>query len=502
MASDGEEAAGTGTGSDEMGRTGGGHARGARVRATMKASVRRPRNGAIRSMVPLPEDFAPFPILAPSVTDGTGGRTDGSEERMMGKARGAVSQGWHPCEVIRPLTVTPGVCQLHDGGLCFLRPAPLPSLPSTLRSRRRRRAGPLQSFPSTLIPLPSILALFPRRYQQQDAIALELFLEDHTSLFLNFHTQAAALSVSKHVQNHHPPVLAPRLNLSPRRLLVHAKTAHGHSLTQAWVRREISNFEYLACVNAAAGRTHNDLSQYPVFPWILADYTSEVLNLNDPHTFRDLKWPMGAQTETARQRLQDRYAALREGYGEACFAGDSGSSLPPFHHGSHYSNAAFVLWYLLRLEPFTSLHREFHSGHFDLPDRQFRSLRTAYQGCVTNPNDVKELIPEFFCLPEFLSNVNRVSLGRTQSGDEVGDVELPPWAHGSVDDFVRMHREALESEFVSAHLHHWIDLVFGYKQRPPFLPSPSSSSSTLSAALRPRREGETPPPRARCGRLQ
>jgi hypothetical protein len=28
--------------------------------------------------------------------------------------------------------------------------------------------------------------------------------------------------------------------------------------------------------------------QYPVFPWIIADYQSEVLNLDDPSTYRDL----------------------------------------------------------------------------------------------------------------------------------------------------------------------------------------------------------------------
>ena len=33
---------------------------------------------------------------------------------------------------------------------------------------------------------------------------------------------------------------------------------------QKWVLREISNFEYLMQLNTIAGRTYNDLSQYPV----------------------------------------------------------------------------------------------------------------------------------------------------------------------------------------------------------------------------------------------
>lgn len=44
------------------------------------------------------------------------------------------------------------------------------------------------------------------------------------------------------------------------------------------------------------------------------------------------------------------------------------------------------------------------------------------------------------------------------------DVRLPPWAKDAYD-FVRIHRLALESEQVSRNLHHWIDLVFGFKQR-------------------------------------
>jgi hypothetical protein len=42
-----------------------------------------------------------------------------------------------------------------------------------------------------------------------------------------------------------------------------------------------------------AGRTYNDLSQYPVFPWIIADYISEELDLTSPSTFRDLSKPIG-----------------------------------------------------------------------------------------------------------------------------------------------------------------------------------------------------------------
>lgn len=48
---------------------------------------------------------------------------------------------------------------------------------------------------------------------------------------------------------------------------------------------------------------------------------------------------------------------------------------------------------------------------------------------------------------------------------KVGDVFLPPWAKGSAREFIRKHREALESDFVSENLHHWIDLIFGYRQR-------------------------------------
>lgn len=51
-------------------------------------------------------------------------------------------------------------------------------------------------------------------------------------------------------------------------------------------------------------------------------------------------------------------------------------------------------------------------GHFDLADRMFHSVREAwYSASKHNMADVKELIPEFFYLPEFLFNSNNFDLG-------------------------------------------------------------------------------------------
>ena len=125
-----------------------------------------------------------------------------------------------------------------------------------------------------------------------------------------------------------------------------------------------------------------------------------------------------------------------------------------------------VLHYLVRVEPFTSLHIDLQSGRFDVADRQFHSIPQTWKSLYDNVNDVKELIPEFFFFPEFLVNMNHFDLGKLQGGKKshVHDVALPKWA-SNPDDFIRKHRMALESDYVSENLHHWIDLIFGFKQK-------------------------------------
>lgn len=54
------------------------------------------------------------------------------------------------------------------------------------------------------------------------------------------------------------------------------------NMTKLWQEHAVSNYDYLMFVNSAADRTSYDLTQYPVFPWVLADYTSSVLDLESP----------------------------------------------------------------------------------------------------------------------------------------------------------------------------------------------------------------------------
>jgi len=45
-----------------------------------------------------------------------------------------------------------------------------------------------------------------------------------------------------------------------------------------WVNGFISNFEYLMFVNTISNRSFNDLSQYPIFPWVISDFMSESIS--------------------------------------------------------------------------------------------------------------------------------------------------------------------------------------------------------------------------------
>ena len=80
--------------------------------------------------------------------------------------------------------------------------------------------------------------------------------------------------------------------------------------------------------------------------------------------------------------------------------------------------------YLVRLEPFTSHFINLQGGDFDRPDRMFQSVKDSWlSASETNTGDVKELIPEFFYLPEFLRNTSRFDFGIKQNGEACFNVD-------------------------------------------------------------------------------
>jgi hypothetical protein len=221
-------------------------------------------------------------------------------------------------------------------------------------------------------------------------------------------------------------------------------------LTKKWQTHKISTFQYLIYLNLLSGRSFNDLTQYPIFPWVLQEYDSATLDLADPSIYRDFTKPIGALNES-------RLAALKR----------HRSQITDIRHNclyrTHYSNPTVVIGFLIRTEPFSTLHIVLQDGRYDRPGRIFYSIPPAWQSVAGTSNDFRELIPEFFFNSYFLTNENGFDLGTRECGS-LSEVRLPRWAQ-SPHDFVATHRRVFESSHVSAHIHTWIDLIFGVNQR-------------------------------------
>ncbi|MEQ2293022.1 hypothetical protein AMECASPLE_028925 [Ameca splendens] len=132
-----------------------------------------------------------------------------------------------------------------------------------------------------------IRAVFSRRYLLQNT-ALEVFMANRTAIMFNF---PDAATVKKVVHSLPRVGVGTNFGLPQTRrisLATPKQLFKTSNMTQRWQRREISNFEYLMFLNTISGRTYNDLSQYPVFPWIITNYESAELDLTLPSNYRDL----------------------------------------------------------------------------------------------------------------------------------------------------------------------------------------------------------------------
>ena len=325
--------------------------------------------------------------------------------------------------------------------------------------------------------------IFLRRYYYLNS-AIEIFTNKNKSYLFNFQNQTMRDNLVKeillHFNNKYQEIkiqnkitgydFSKRINIKNEDFLL--------SKIENWCNYKISNFDLLLWLNTLSNRTFNDISQYPIFPWIITEYT-KTLDINNnfleqniqttnnsmvSYNFskinikdvRDFSIPMGMMTlneqgEKRKKFYIEHYNSMKE----------ENPKSKPYFYGSLYSNPTYISHYLTRLFPFSYIAIELQGNNFDDQNRMFRSIPKTFECSSTQETDIRELIPEFYYLPEMFLNINNLNLG---FDDKINDVILPPWSDNPYE-FVFKLKQYLEFEEVSTNINKWIDLIFGFKQK-------------------------------------
>ena len=200
---------------------------------------------------------------------------------------------------------------------------------------------------------------------------------------------------------------------------------------------EISNLNYLFLLNKYSSRSYNDYNQYLIFPLLILDSKGSKK--------RNLSFPICLNKE-------DNQASFKKAINNKNIVG--------YYFNQHYSTGGYILFYLVRLIPFTYCQIEFQSGKFDLPARLFSSFKN-YLCFLSLTQDNRELCPEFYFNYELFLNLNYNDFGIMESENEY-------YYLNNVDNerketciqFVIYLRKLLEKSDVSS----WIDNIFGINQ--------------------------------------
>jgi hypothetical protein len=196
-------------------------------------------------------------------------------------------------------------------------------------------------------------------------------------------------------------------------------------ITVQWANGKISNFEYLMAVNSAGGRSMVDPLYHPVLPWV-TDFS-----VKNPTVvgsgLRDLSRTK-FRINKGDQQLETTFK----------------HSDPPHHVPESLSELTFYI-YMARRTPMQVLRRVVRDVF--IPEHYPQSIRRLYEW---SPD---ESIPEFYTDSSVFSSIHK--------SVHLSDLELPSFA-STPSEFIKYHRNILESDEVSSKLHLWIDLTFGY----------------------------------------
>jgi len=206
-------------------------------------------------------------------------------------------------------------------------------------------------------------------------------------------------------------------NLSGHKLRDNFEESSFCDIVQAWTDGHISNLDYVLYLNRLAGRRYGDPNFHPVVPWC-TDFSQENAN------FRDLS--------KSKYRLNKGDELLERNYESAV------------HHVTDVLSEITYFTYVARRTEKSVLCKYVRTNW--VPGQYPRSIQRMQEW---SPD---EAIPEFYTDPQVFKTIH----------SDLPDLEIPEWT-STAEEFIVWHRKLLESDYVSRHLHYWIDLTFGYK---------------------------------------
>ena len=241
-----------------------------------------------------------------------------------------------------------------------------------------------------------------------------------------------------------------------------------------WKINKISNFEMLNFLNIFSNRSYNDLTQYPIFPWIITNFininekneikTSE-FNKNADSNYnynesikigRNFEIPVGMFELTEKSIKRKKF--FIENYNKNKYKDFN------YFYDNNYSNINIVSEYLIRLYPFYIIFNNIYNKENINKNNNiiFTSIQKAFLNAIESENDLREMIPEFFYMPEILMNINNLSLNNNIL---LENVVLPDWCENNAYKFIYNMRKYLEFNEISNKIIHWFDLIFGEAQQ-------------------------------------
>ena len=309
-------------------------------------------------------------------------------------------------------------------------------------------------------------------------------------------------------------------------------------VVEEWKKGYISNFEYLMKVNLLGNRSYKDLNQYPIFPWLINDnkiYIKEkniendkinnkinIINISQINiniiekqdiknilqsNLRPLKIPMGllSLSEKGKNRKlnfiknykirineinKDKNCVIKFNikntkndipqYDNEISILFDNQKIPiekiPYIFANQISNSIYVSHYLIRIFPFASIYSEIKKKCFDIPEKLFYNIDASFISSSSKNNDIREIIPQFFYLPEMFININNFNFGKIKNVNldnndnvnnqnqsnlyyEINDCLIPYYAKNNPYIFVYLYRNILENKNVN--IEDWINLIFG-----------------------------------------